>query len=142
MKTNQLFISKLFVLRYFALGVFFALFLHIGGSCIKDKYNPDPTDNVDVTKIHDGAKLVESAFISGNAGTVISVLTADAAGLYGADLRQVSPDQLTGLGESLKTREIKVYTDMYAEYEYRKGGVAYTIAMARQEDGSWKLMRF
>jgi len=142
MKTNQLSISKLFAIRYFILGVFFASVVHNGGSCIKDKYNPDPTDNVDVSKIHDGAKLVENAFTSGNPGTVISVLTSDAAGLYGEDLQQVSPDQLTGLGESLKTREIKVYTDLYAEYEYRKGGVTYTIAMARQEDGSWKLMRF
>jgi hypothetical protein len=139
-KTTASQIGKLFVLKYFFLGISMAFLIQASGSCRKDPITPE--DPVDVGKINEGAKLAESAFISGDPIAIINILTEEARGLYDSELPQVDKNQLTRLGEALKTRTLKVYTGLYAEYEYEKGGVTYTFAMAEQEDGSWKLMRF
>ena len=132
--------KKIFVLKYFFIGLTIAFLIHASDSCRKDPITPD--DTVDVGKISDGAKLVEAAFLSGDSTNIKNVLTDNARELYGADLPTISKDNLIKLGESLKTKELSVYSDMYAEYNYTKDGVTYTFALARQDDDSWKLMRF
>ena len=140
MNSGTFHIREFFVLKYIVFGFAFAFFLHASDSCKKDPVIPD--DTVDVGKINDGAKAVETAFISGDVNSIKNVLTGDATALYGTDLPQINKDQLIKLGEALKTKELVVYTGMYAEYNYTKNGVTYSFAMARQDDGSWKLMRF
>ena len=140
MKTGTFHIREFFVLKYFVLGLSIAFFIHASDSCKKDPVIPD--DTVDVGEINDGAKLVETAFLSGDSTNIKNVLTDNARDLYGADLPTISKDNLIKLGESLKTKELSVYSDMYAEYNYTKDGVTYSFALARQDDGSWKLMRF
>ena len=140
MKTGTFHIREFFVLKYFFLGLSIAFLIHASDSCRKDPITP--VDTVDVGKINDGAKLVETAFLSGDSTNIKNVLTDNARELYGADLPAINKNNLIKLGESLKTKELKVYSDMYAEYNYTKDGVTYSFAMARQQDGSWKLMRF
>ena len=142
MKANSSHFRNFFVLKYLILGLSIGFMIHASGSCRKDSYNPIDPDPVDVTEIKKGAKSVETAFLSGDAATIQNTLTENAVELYGADLPQINVNQLIKLGEALKTRELKVYTDMYAEFEYKKDGQTYTFAMAAQVDGSWKLMRF
>jgi hypothetical protein len=136
--------KNIFALKYFIVGVFIAFLIHSSGSCRKDDPEPDgpAIEQVDVGKIDQGAKSVETAFTSGDAASIKNILTDDAKELYGNDLPKIDKNSLIKLGEALKSRKIKVYTDMYAEYEYAKDGITYSIAMARKEDGSWKLMRF
>lgn len=135
--------KRFFTLRYFMTGVLLALLLHCGGSCLKDSYNNDsnPTD-VDVSMINDGAKLVQTAFASGDVNKIKGTLTADALQKYGSELDKTDPDQFTKLGASLKTRNLDVHSNLYAEYSYTHQGVTFTFSMARQKDESWKLMRF
>jgi len=140
MKTSTLNVEKIFIWKHFLLGLSIAFLMHASGSCRKDPYNP--ADNVDVGKINQGAETAETAFLSGDLAAIEGILTDAAKELYGTDLPQIKKNQLISLGEALKTRELKVYTDMYAEYLYTKDGVEYSIAMAQQEDGTWKLMRF
>jgi hypothetical protein len=140
MKTNTSPFKKIFILKYFILGLSIAFLIHATGSCRKDPITPD--DGVDVSKINAGAKLVETAFTSGDVNSIKNVLTGDATALYGTDLLQINRNHLIKLGEAFKTKELIVYSGMYAEYNYTKEGVIFTFAMARQEDGSWKLMRF
>ncbi len=139
-------LKSIFLLKYFILGISIAFFVHFTGSCNKEDSAPDddPGDNtyVDAGKISEGAKSVETAFIKGDAASVKNILTEDAKAFYGADLSQIKKNNLIKLGEALKTRELKIYTDLYAEYSYTMNGVKFSMAMARQEDGSWKLMRF
>lgn len=144
MKSNKSFLKKIFLLRYFVLGIFIGMLVHSSGSCRKDDLEPEVpvSEKIDVGKINDGAKTVETAFQSGELLEIKKIMTDTALELYGTDLSSVDKTNLKKLGEALKTRKIKVYTDLYAEYEYTKDGMAYTIALARQEDGSWKLMRF
>ncbi len=135
--------KKFFTFRYFMTGVFLALLLHCGESCLKDSYNnySNPTD-VDVSMINDGAKVVQAAFASGDANKIKGTLTADALQKYGSELDKTDPDLFSKLGASLKTRNLDVHSNLYAEYSYTHQGVTFTFALARQKDESWKLMRF
>lgn len=136
--------TKRFVLpRFILLGVFIGFLLHISGSCRKDEPGPDFPGNpvVDVSKIHEGAKSLETAFLNGSPQEIKNLLTDDAASLYGDYLSGVSQSDWNRLGEALKTRDLVIYTDVYAEYSYTKDGIQFTFAMACQEDGTWKLMR-
>jgi len=144
MKKFALQIKNIFTLKYFIVGVSIAFLIHSSGSCRKDDPEPDGpvVEQVDVGAIDKYAKSVESAFVSGEAVKIQNILTDDAKALYGNDLTQMDKNNLIKLGEALKSRKIKVFTDLYAEYEYTKDGIIYSVAMARQEDGSWKLMRF
>jgi len=144
MKPNLTLLKKSFLFKYFIIGVLFGLLIHSSGSCRKDDPIPEgPTEEkVDVSKIDLGVKTAETAFQSGDVLEIKKIMTDAALELYGSDLSTVSKTNLKKLGEALKTSKIKVYTDLYAEYEYTKDGITFTIAMARQEDGSWKLMRF
>jgi len=146
MKKIASYLKSIFLLKYFALGISIAFLIHFSGSCNKEDNAPDddPGGNtyVDAGKISEGAKLVETAFVSGDATNIKNILTDDAKAFYGADLSQIKKNNLIKLGEALKTRELKIYTDLYAEYSYTMDGVKFSMAMARQEDGSWKLMRF
>ena len=143
MKAIILYLKKFFVFKLFIVGVFFAFLIQSAGSCNKDEYNPYASEEtVNVDKIDEGVKLVETAFISGNAESIKNILSDDAQKLYGTDLSKINQKDLIKLGEAFKTKKIKVYSDMYAEYEYVKDGITYTFSMARKEDGSWMLMRF
>ena len=144
MKTNLSLLKKVFLFRYFIIGILMGLLVHSSGSCRKDDPAPeDPiAEKVDVGKIDDGAKTVEAAFLNGEVLEIKKIMTDAALEFYGPDLSSVNKTNLKKLGDALKTRKIKVYTDLYAEYEYTKDGITFTIAMAKQEDGSWKLMRF
>lgn len=107
--------------------------------CLKDTVNPD---NGKVGKIYEGAKEIETAFKSGDVFRITNILTDNAKELYGTDLSQIKKYYLVKFGEAFKTRVLKVYSDLYAEFNYTKDGVMFSISMAIQEDGSWKLMRF
>jgi hypothetical protein len=145
MKSFALHFKKLFLVKYFLLGLSFAFIIHISGSCSKDSSSPVGPDNnntnVDVTKINDGAKAVETAFLSGDPQQINNLLTENAKVGIGDEITNANTNDLIKLGEALKTRELDVYTDSYAEYSYTKDGVEYTIAFAHQLDDTWKLMR-
>lgn len=145
MKSFALHFKKLFLLKYFILGLSFAFLIHISGSCSKDSSSPVGPDNnnnnTDIGKINEGAEAVEAAFLTGDPQKVINLLTENAKVLLSDGLTKVNKNELIELGESLKTRELDVYSDMYAEYSYTKDGIEYTIAFAHQFDDTWKLMR-
>jgi len=145
MKTTVL-LKKLFIVKYFFIGLAAAFLLHLSGSCNKDRSNPiapdNNDDNAEIAIIEEGAKSAETAFLSGDVNSIKNIFTDDAKELYGTDISQIDKNHFIKLGEALKTKELKVYTGLYAEYDYTKDGITYTFAMAKQEDGSWKLMRF
>jgi len=146
MKSTILFFKRIFILKYFILGISIAFLINMSGSCSKDNDDSDipdiPGNDIEIPKINEGAKAVETAFISGDVNAIKGILTDNAEELYGTGLTQVNKNHLVKLGEALKSRNLKVNSDLYAEYNYTKDGITYTIAMAKQDDGSWKLMRF
>ncbi len=145
MKTIMLKIKGFFFLKYLIPGLFIAFLFHSAGSCKKDtqiKETPVIEDvDVDVP-VNDAVKSVESAFKSGDINSIKSVLTEDALKIYGSDLSLADKKNLIKFGEALKTRILKVETDLYSEYNFTMGGTTFSISMAKQKDGTWKLMRF
>jgi hypothetical protein len=136
-------IKRFFFLRYLVLGLFIAFLYHSAGSCKKDtQLKETPViGNVDVP-INDAVKSVESAFKGGNVSDIKNVLTEDALKIYGDDLSLADKKKLIKFGEALKTRVLKVESDLYSEYNFTMGGTTFSISMAKQKDGTWKLMRF
>lgn len=138
--------KSIFELKYFLSGFLVALLVVMIFSCKKAE-NPVESQeggvtNVDVKKIDEGAKASEDAFKSGSPQEVISILTDDAKTELSTAITKLNSSQLKSLGVALESKKLDVYGELYAEYSYVKGGVTYTIAYARQQDGTWKLMRF
>jgi len=130
---------------YFLFGFFFIAVIQYFGSCNKSSNPVDntlPPSSVDVTKINDGAKTAENAFITGDPQQVTNILTEDSKTLYKDDLGKISKEVLIAIGNAMKTRKLDTYSEQYAEFSFQKDGETFTVAFARQADDSWKLMRF
>ena len=144
MKTFFCRFKRLFFFNYFILGFAIAFLVNYSGSCNEDDFMiniPEP-EKIDVSLISKGAKRVEKIFKMGEPDSVKSLLTNEAIEKYTQRLSGIDGKTLQEIGEAMSSRKLKVYTDMYAEYNYTLNGIEFSIALARQEDGSWKLMRF
>lgn len=146
MKQQMNRISKLIYSKYIVTGVIIAFLIHSAGSCRKvepsvDNQTPE-VPKVDLDILSNSAKSVETAFISGDVNSVKKILTDDALKLYGTEISKADKNNLIKLGEALKTRQLKVSSNLYAEYTFVLDGSTFSVSMARQEDGSWKLMRY
>ena len=127
------------IYKYFIVGFFFAATIHILINCTKDPVSP--TGLIIDDKIEESALNIENAFITGDSIQVKSILTETALTVYGAGINSIPSQELIEFGEALKTRELDAIGDMYGEYSYSFKGNTYSIGLAQQEDGSWKLMR-
>ena len=147
MKTIMKKIKRFFFLKYLIFGFLIAFLFHSAGSCKKDSplKEPPPTENNNnnsVVPINDMVKSVEAAFRTGDMNNIKSVLSEEAWKVYGTDLSQADKKNLVKFGEALNTRVLKVETDLYSEYNFTMDGTVFSISMAKQKDGSWKLMRY
>ncbi|MBP7506432.1 MAG: hypothetical protein KA807_01310 [Prolixibacteraceae bacterium] len=144
MKSTLDFFKKWFVLKFFILGLSIAFISHFMGGCEKDEFDPyEPNElTANVTEIKKSAESIEQTFISGNIDSIKNVLTDEAYELYGTQLDDVDKDLLINFGNAIKQRELIFNSDIYAEFTYVKDRISYTFSMARETDGSWKLMRF
>ncbi len=93
-------------------------------------------------KIDQATKTIEIAFLSGEESQVKEVLTENALKQYDKELSAINKEGLVRFGDAFKSRELKAFSDLYAEYSILIDGKPFTVAVARQKDGSWKLMRF
>lgn len=102
---------------------------------------PDTDPTVDVTKIHEAAQAVEDAFRQADSAAVRAVMTEEARAAYGSDLGSLTA-QMPGFADAIASRQLDVYSESYAEYRYTAGTRTLSFALAAQEDGVWKLVRF
>jgi hypothetical protein len=129
-------------LRFFAAGFLIMATAHLLTTCGQDRSgNGDPGIKVDVEQIHEGARLVEEAFRSADPAAVRAVMTEEALTTYGADLETIKP-RMVEFADAIATRRLGVYSELYAEYRYTANGRTLSFALAAQEDGVWKLVRF
>ena len=103
--------------------------------------NPDPDPQVKVEHINAGARAVEDAFRSADPAAVRTVLTEEAQARYGEDLASYQP-RMAEFADAIATRQLGAYSEGYAEFHYTAGGRILSFALAAQDDGVWKLMRF
>jgi hypothetical protein len=106
------------------------------GSDEIDDEKPDPG------KINQATKTIEDALLSGDQARFRDILTDNALSLYGKDLQGINREELVKFGEAFKSREMKTFSSLYTEYVIRLDGQEFTVSVARQKDGSWKIMRF
>ncbi len=133
------------VAGYFILGILLSMAAQNFYSCKKtdnpvteDENNPP---QVDVGAINNGASSAEQALLSGDTSQVRQMLTPESQTYYAPVLAQVPTSRLIALGNAMKNRTLKIYSELYAEYEFSENGNTYTVALARQDDGSWKIVR-
>ena len=93
-------------------------------------------------KIEQATKNIEQALLSGDQGRIRDIMTDNALSLYGKELSGLGREELVRFGEAFKSRELKTFSSMYTEYAIKLDGQEFTISLARQSDGSWKIMRF
>lgn len=93
-------------------------------------------------KIEQATKNIEQALLSGEQDRIRDIMTDNALSLYGKELSGLGREELVRFGEAFKSRELKTFSSMYTEYAINLDGQEFTISLARQSDGSWKIMRF
>jgi len=132
-------------LRSFILGAITIAVLHLFATCSEGDGgsgpNGDPPSNIDITAINEGAQQVEDAFATADPQKVADVMTEEAKSFYADELAGIQ-DRMVAFSKVIQSRTLKAYSQDYAEYSYTDNGSSYTMALARQEDGVWKLVRF
>ena len=133
------------IIGFFVLGIMLSMAAQNFYSCKKSENPVSSGDNnpptIDVTPINNGAASAEQALLTGDTAQVRQVLTPVSQARYAPILAQIPKERLVALGNAMKTRTLKIYSALYAEYVFTENGVSYTVALARQEDGSWKAVR-
>jgi len=126
----------------FLKGLLLAALVHgvYGAACSKSTTPDIPP--VDVGKINEGAQRVEAAFASGDVTQVQAVLTDTARGVYQEDLASLTPDAMKAFATDFKARTLDSYSKAYAEFSFAWKDMRYTVSLARQDDGSYKLRTF
>ncbi|MFH1050544.1 MAG: hypothetical protein V1779_06385 [bacterium] len=97
---------------------------------------------VDMKKINEAANKIEEAFASGDPKNVQMLLTEDAKSTYPDILTELDSDRMKSFANDFKNRTIVGVSEIYAEFGFPFQGTTYTVDLALQEDGSFKLMRF
>ncbi len=87
------------------------------------------------------AAEVEAAFVSGVPANVLTALSPESRAFYGDGIEIIAPD-MVAFGNDFKTRKLIYATENYAEYAFTSNNETYTVAFARQQDGTWKMTRF
>lgn len=111
-----------------------------------EKFTSPPDDNggdivVDSKQATSASKALEKAFLTGNSEKVLELVSPASLEHYSDLINGSSEDDLKAFGEAFKTREIKIISESYAEFEFTAEGKVYSVALTLDEDESWKLMR-
>jgi len=122
-------------------GVLIAAFLHflLSSSCVEQITNPD--DNNTDKAVLESVSKASDIFLSGDTTQLKTILTNDALKFYDGDfvnIMQVMKD----IGTGMKEKSIKSMTDLVAEVEITYQGKQFIILMAKQDDETWKIIRF
>ncbi|MBE2188771.1 MAG: hypothetical protein KGZ71_05960 [Desulfobulbaceae bacterium] len=127
----------------YILGIVTAFFLHmiIGGSCFEQEPTKPDDNSADVKKINESAQQIEEIFVNADTSALKSILTDAALPQYGVYLPQIIT-VMNDFGTAIKSRKLIAATQHYAEFSYTAEGKEYSFALAQQDDGTWKLMRF
>ncbi|MBE0644110.1 MAG: hypothetical protein IH600_08520 [Bacteroidetes bacterium] len=130
-------------LRVFIAGFLTVAMLHLLVTCSQNDsgVNPDPDPGVNVELIHQGAQKIEDAFRAADPAAVRAVMTEEAQAQYSGDLESIKA-RMPEFADAIATRQLGAYSECYAEYHYTAGSRTLSFALAAQDDGDWKLVRF
>lgn len=128
-------------LKYFIIGILFAGLIHmlLSSSCVDELVNPkeDSTEK----QIEESMTKLEEAFLSGDTTKLKNEMTATAQAFYGEDFAGLQ-SVMAKIGNAMKNRRVTKITELYAEAVVTHEGKEFLLTFARQDDDSWKLIRF
>ena len=80
-------------------------------------------DNKGVAK---AGTSVENAFLSGDPEKVKEVVSPSSLNIYSELIEASTEENLNSFGEAIKTRELKILSEKYAEFKFTVDGQEYT----------------
>jgi hypothetical protein len=108
-----------------------------------DPINPSETSmNIDLKAINQAGATIESALLSADQSAVNKLVFGESAGLYLGDTYAYSPDELATIGSAFKNRQLTTSTENFAEFTYTISGKAFSLTIGRDEEGTWKIIRY
>jgi hypothetical protein len=141
--------KKLSPILFFLMGsVFMSMFLLVTrcekyGSVPSDDINPDEmVMNIDYVSIKKAATDIEKALLTADQTVVDKLILTESLEQYKGKQEPYTSEELTQIGNGFKTRELTSATENFAEYTYTIDGIKYTMAMACEEEGIWKIIRY
>ena len=110
---------------------------------LSEDINPDAlTENVDYKSIKTAGNAIESALLSTDQSTIDALVLDESLDLYKGKQVPYTTEELTAIGNAFKTRELTTATENFAEYSYTIDGKKYTMTLACEEEGTWKIIRY
>lgn len=122
-------------------GIFIAGMVHLllSSSCLDQITNPD---NNDAEKaLTESVAKASDIFLSGDTTQLKTILTNDALKFYDGDFVNIM-QVMKEIGTGMKEKQVKTMTDYYSEVEITYQGKQFIIIMAKQDDDTWKIIRF
>jgi len=134
---------KLFVIGFALAGLFhlFQIMSCDSGDPVSLGNNPSGL-NVDMAKVNEAAAKVETAFNSGNPDNVKSLLTKEALENNPNLATDLTADRMKSFASDFSKRSLSYASELFIEYKFPFQGTVYTVHLAMQRDGSYKLCKF
>lgn len=105
--------------------------------------NPDELKvNVDYNGIKALAGYIEEAFLDANQTSLDSLTSKESLTIYKGKIVPYTSKEMETIGKALKSRELTLASEMYAEYSYKIENKTFTLAIGRNEKGVWKIIRY
>lgn len=113
--------------------------------CSKDDYTINPDElkqNIDLESISKAATEIANAFATSDQAAIDRLVLEESLAEYRNKEEPYNSEELTAIGNALKNKELTTATNNFAEYAYTIDGKKYTVWMARDSDGAWKILRY
>ena len=123
-------------------GIFIAAVIHLllASSCAEKITNPDGGNDQEAVVI-ETMKKASDVFLTGDTTQLKSILTNDALKFYSDDFGNIV-QVMKKIGEGMKLSKVASLTTNLAEVEITYNGENYMVLLAKQDDESWKIIRF
>ncbi len=105
--------------------------------------NPDELkQNIDLESINNTANEIEDACSASDQTAIDNLVLQESLDEYRDKEEPYTAEELAAIGNALKDRELTMATINFAEYAYTIDGKIYTLWMACDEEGVWKIIRY
>lgn len=123
-------------------GIFIAAVIQLllASSCAEKITNPEDSNNQEALVI-ETMKKASDVFLTGDTTQLKSILTKDALNFYSDDFGNIV-QVMKKIGEGMKLSKVASLTTNLAEVEITYNGENYMVLLAKQDDESWKIIRF
>lgn len=123
------------------LGIFIAGMIHLllSASCLDQITNPD--DNDAEKALTESVAKASEIFLSGDTTQLKTILTNDALKFYDGDFVNIMK-VMKEIGTGMKEKRVKTMAEYYSEVEITYQGKQFILLMAKQDDNTWKIIRF